>query len=93
MNTFPAFEQTLDQALDALSAGSPIVARSGTWTAEIVQRFDAGVVVNDFSPLQILSAVDLVIAGFYRYSSNALAAGAVLQEENSAAILFRVLTD
>lgn len=77
--------------LDAFSAGCPIVATSGTWIARMVQRFDAGVIADDMSPPQVLSAVQRVIAGYGRYSEQARAAGKILQEENSAETLFRVL--
>lgn len=77
--------------LDALSAGCTIVATAGTWIARMVQRFDAGVIVDGISPPQVLPAVQRVIAEYARYSRGALAAGKILQEENSAETLFRVL--
>jgi glycosyltransferase involved in cell wall biosynthesis len=77
--------------LDAFSAGSPIVATAGTWIARMAQRFDAGVVVQDTSPAQILCAAQHVISGYGNYNQNARAAGKALQEENSAEVLFKVL--
>lgn len=77
--------------LDAFLAGCPIVATAGTWIARMVQRFDAGMIVDDVSPQHVLSAVQQVIAGYERYNGHAHAAGKTLQAENSAETLFRVL--
>ena len=79
--------------LDALSAGSPIVATSGTWTARMVQRFDAGKIIDSTGPEKTLSAIQEIISDYPRYSKNAYAAGLVLQHENSAEILFNTLTE
>lgn len=79
--------------LDAFSAGCPIVATAGTWTARTAQRFDAGVILDDVSPPQVLSAVQHVIAEYARYNKQARAAGKTLQEENSAETLFKVLAN
>ena len=77
--------------LDAFSFSSPIVAVAETWMARMAQRFDAGVIVEDRSPPQVLSAVQRVIDDYPRYTMHALAAGKILQEENSAETLYRVL--
>jgi hypothetical protein len=79
--------------LDALSAGSPIVTTAGTWTARMVQRFDAGKIIDGTGPEMTLSAIQEIIADYPRYSKNAYAAGQVLQRENSAEILFDTLTE
>jgi len=77
--------------LDALSAGSPIVTTAGTWIARMVERFEAGVVVNNTEPEKILSAVQQIIADYPRYNGNAYRAGLALQQENSADILFKTV--
>lgn len=79
--------------LDAFSAGCPIVATAETWIDRMVQRFDAGVIVDEMSPPKVLSAVQRVIAEYARYSGCARLAGNILQEENSAETLFRVLAN
>lgn len=79
--------------LDAFSAGCPVVAAAGTWIAKMASRFDAGVVVEDMSPLQVLSAAQQIISGYESYNKNACVAGKVLQEENSAETLFRVVAE
>jgi len=76
-------------ALDALSAGCPIVTTAGTWIARMVQRFDAGLVVDDTTPNKVLLAVQAIIADYSRYNEKAYKAGQVLQQENSADILFK----
>ena len=77
--------------LDALSAGSPVVTTSGTWIARMVQRFNAGVVVDSTSPESVLAAVQTIIRDFPRYNENASNAGLALQQENSADILFKTV--
>lgn len=79
--------------LDALFAGSPIVATAGTWTARMVQRFDAGIIIDSTGPEKTLSAIQEIIADYPRYSKNAYAAGLVLQQENSAEFLFNTLAE
>jgi hypothetical protein len=78
--------------LDAFSAGCPIVASPGTWIARMAQRFDAGIVVQDMSAPQVLSAVQRIISEYARYNKHAIAAGKTLQEENNADALFKVIT-
>ena len=85
------YDRVSGVTLDAFSSGCPIVATSGTWSTRMVQRFDAGVVVEDMSSSQILSAAQQVISEYERFNKNALMAGKVLQEENSADALFSVL--
>ncbi len=79
--------------LDALTAGSPIIATAGTWIARMVQRFDAGKVIGSREPENVLSAVREIIDEYPRYSNNAYAAGQVLQQENSAGFLFTTLVE
>ncbi len=79
--------------LDALSAGSPIVATAGTWTARMVQRFNAGKIIDRTGPETTLSAIQEIIADYPRYSKNAYSAGLVLQQENSADYLFNTLME
>jgi hypothetical protein len=79
--------------LDALSAGSPIVATAGTWIARMVQRFDAGKIIDSPEPETTLSAIQEIITDYPHYSKNAYAAGLVLQQENSAEFLFNTLVE
>ena len=77
--------------LDALSAGCPVVTVKGTWMARVVEDSAAGVVVEEAHPGALLSAVQTIIGDYPRYCRNAYEAGQVLQVENSADHLFRVL--
>ncbi len=79
--------------LDAFSAGCPIITTAGTWIAGMVQRFDAGVIVDDHSPAQVMCGIQRVIADYGRYAEHARMAGKILQEENGAGTLFKVLTE
>ncbi len=79
--------------LDALSAGSPIVTTADSWIARMVQRFDAGLVVEDTAPEKVLEAIQKIMADYTHYQKNAVGAGLTLQRENSAAFLFEMLID
>ena len=77
--------------LDALSAGCPVVTLTKTWMGRLVQRFDAGRVIENADPEQMMSAVQTIIDDYSRYQQNAYDAGKVLQMENSADHLLMVL--
>lgn len=77
--------------LDALSAGNPIITTAGTWIARMVQRFDAGQVVDSTAPEKVLAAIQKIIAEYPRYNENAYRAGLALEQENSAGILFKTV--
>ncbi len=79
--------------LDALSAGAPVVATSGTWIARVVERFGAGRAVDDLAPDPLLAAVEEVRADYGARATNAVRAGRALQEENSARHLFSILAE
>lgn len=79
--------------LDALSAGSPIVTTAGTWIARMVQRFDAGIIIDSPEPEKTLAAIQQIIADYVRYNKNAYNAGMILQRENSAEFLFNTLVE
>ena len=79
--------------LDALSAGSPIVATAGTWTAKMVDRFNAGVIIDDLKPSKIVSAIEVIISRYADYSKNACIGGLRLQRENNAEYLFDTLIE
>ncbi len=78
--------------LDAFSAGCPVVTTAGTWMARMADRFGAGVGVGDLSPPSLLAAIDAVRADYARFCGNALRAGRVLQEENSARHLLSIVS-
>ncbi len=78
--------------LDALSNGAPLLTLDHTWMARLVERFDAGRVVADTQPELLLKAIREIMADYPGYCRKAAAAGAALQQENSARHLFEVLT-
>jgi len=79
--------------LDSLSAGCPVVTVAGTTMADIVERFDAGAVVDEPRSDALWNACEAVITGYPRYRDNARRAGDRIREENSWAPLIRALRD
>ena len=77
--------------LDALSAGSPILTLANTWIARQVERFNAGIVVNETNPETLVHAITDLVANYSKYSQNALVAGQVLQKEHNAQHLAQLL--
>lgn len=79
--------------LDALLAGSPIITTADSWIARKVQRFNAGAIVNEPTPEKVLSAVKEIMSDYAQYQKNAYVGGLALQQENSADVLFKAITD
>jgi glycosyltransferase involved in cell wall biosynthesis len=77
--------------LDALRAGAPVITTEGTWMANIVRRFNAGVVLQDRSVQSIHLAVETIRTRFNDYQVNACNAGRILESENSAQHLIDAL--
>jgi glycosyltransferase involved in cell wall biosynthesis len=77
--------------LDALRAGAPVITTADTWMANIVTRFDAGLVLPDRSAQSIHSAVEKIRSQFSHYQQNARKAGQTLESENSAQHLIDAL--
>ncbi|MGB9151097.1 MAG: hypothetical protein WCB36_12710 [Burkholderiales bacterium] len=78
--------------LDALRAGAPVITTDRTWMADIVKRFDAGVVLQHRSAQSIHAAVETIRARYAEYQTNAFNAGLVLANENSAQHLMDAIT-
>ncbi len=78
--------------LDALSMGAPLVTLASTWMSRVVERFEAGVVIDRPDPELLLEAAGRIIADYPRYRANALRAGVALQQEHSASHLLGLLT-
>lgn len=79
--------------LDAMSAGAPVVTLTDTWIARAVQRFGAGIVIDEPTPAAVLGAIRQIIAGYADYRIKALHAGRVLGAEHDAGFLFKALTE
>ena len=78
--------------LDALSGGCPVITTSGTWIARMVERFEAGRVIDIVTPANVLKSAEAIILDYARYNMYANTAGQTLQQENSASALYKVLT-
>jgi len=78
--------------LDALSAGCPVVTLAGSWMGRVVERFGAGIVLDDADPAKMLAAAQTIINDYRRFRENAQRGGKILQQEMSASHLFEVLT-
>jgi hypothetical protein len=77
--------------LDALTAGCPVVAVAGTWSARMVERFGAGRVVPDVRPGTLLEAVRAVESRYAEYAAAARRGGLALLEENDARRLYAAI--
>ena len=73
--------------LDALLAGCPIISGPGTWTANQVIRFNAGVILEDTSPQAMLAALVQVINKYDFYCTNAMLASEMIRKEHEASHL------
>ena len=73
--------------LDALLAGCPIISGAGTWTADQVLRFNAGVVLQSTSGESILAALMQVISQYDFFCANAIHASGMIQKEHDASHL------
>jgi glycosyltransferase involved in cell wall biosynthesis len=79
--------------LDAFSAGCPVISTPGTWIARMVERFDAGLVADNVSPQEVLKRATAIISNYADYNASAINAGQILQRENNAGTLYKVLTE
>ena len=77
--------------LDALLHGAPVVATSGTWAGDLVERFDAGVVLRERTASQLAGAVDRVLGRWDHYSQHAARASDALAEEHDPRALARAI--
>lgn len=78
--------------LDALSMGCPVIVPSGTWMAHTVQRFEAGIAVDDLSAKSLKEAIEVIRANYSLFSACAVEAGIVLHKELSSDHLMEHLT-
>ena len=79
--------------LDALIAGAPVVTLSRTWIAGMVERFGAGVVVDDPTPQSLYRAVRRIIDDYPGYQARAMAAGMALRQQSRWGTLMELLND
>lgn len=67
-------------AVDALAEGSPIVTTKGSWMASLVDRLDAGIIVDGRDVSAWRDAVDTISNNWPIYRTKAIAAAAALAE-------------
>ena len=80
--------------LDALKAGSPVVVPANTWMARLVERFDAGVIVEKHDDAhQWLQAIQSLISRWEHYAHNASLASDIILSEHSPEIMVNWLYD
>ena len=81
-------------ALDALALGAPLVVQDGLWSADIVRRFGAGIVVQDAEPQAWIAAMQEARHRYMELAQNALIAARTLAEEHAPARLWaRIVED
>lgn len=68
--------------LDALLRGSPIITCRGTWLGDTIERFDAGIVLEQPSPAIIYEAAKKITDNYQEYQQNALQASQILAKEH-----------
>ncbi|OGO97416.1 MAG: hypothetical protein A3F41_05190 [Coxiella sp. RIFCSPHIGHO2_12_FULL_44_14] len=69
-------------ALDAFYAGCPVIATQGTWAAQRVEQFQAGIVVTALNPEAVYNALQSIRDRYAYYAENAHRAGLTLQKEH-----------
>ncbi len=79
-------------ALDALLHGAPVVATAGTWAARVVERFGAGVVMEEWTAAALAEAVSQAVARWETIAAAARVAAGTLAREHDPANLWAVLT-
>lgn len=66
--------------LDAICAGAPVITAKGTWMADTVERFNAGIVVDDRAPATLLAAIEQAVANYSQLQHNCLRASKQLAD-------------
>ncbi|HEX5773900.1 MAG TPA: glycosyltransferase, partial [Geomobilimonas sp.] len=68
--------------LDALLQGAPVIATRGTWPGVQVERFGAGVTIEERTPEALSAAIDQVLGDWDSYAARACEAARVLAGEH-----------
>jgi len=80
-------------ALDALLHAAPIVATAGTWQAELISRFDCGIIMRDWSSTSLMTAVDEALVRWTDISRAASVAAQQLAHEHDPRHLVDAVLD
>lgn len=80
--------------LDALLHGAPVIATRGTWSGAQVERFGAGVTMEERTAVALSTAIDRVLADWPAYASRACEAAPILAAEHDPRhLLERIVRD
>jgi len=77
--------------LDALAHACPVIATAGTWTADLIEPYGAGLALAEPDAESLYAAVNTVRAGYARYQAGALSAGAARDRDSWRPLLDRLL--
>lgn len=75
-------EQVSGVVLDALLHGAPVIATRGTWPGAQIDRFGAGITIEERTPEALAAAIDQVLGNWQAYSSRACEAARTLAREH-----------
>ena len=78
--------------VDALACGAPILTTAGTWMGAQVERFKAGLALEDLSAPVLHEAARTLIANYPQYSVNAREAARAIEREHDPAGLLSAVT-
>ncbi len=76
--------------LDALAHGCPIVATAGTWSAAMIDPFDAGIALADPDAESLYAAATALRADYARYQAAALVAARAPGRDSWSPLLERL---
>jgi len=74
---------------DALAQGCPVIATAGTWSADLIGPFEAGIALADPSAERLYDAVNAIRAEYPRYRAGARSAACARDRDSWAALLDR----
>jgi glycosyltransferase involved in cell wall biosynthesis len=76
--------------LDALAHACPVIASAGTWTADLIGPFDAGIVLAEPDAESLYAAIKTVGGSYARYQAGALRAGHARERDSWRPLLDRL---
>ena len=91
-NTKDFTDRVSGVTLDALSSSTPIITTDGTWIARQVSRFNAGIIIKNTSPAEVVLAINQIRENYKVYCKGAAYGGQTLQIEHNASNLIELLT-
>lgn len=77
--------------LDALLHGAPVIATKGTWPAKQVERFGAGLAIENRTVESLETAIDSVLGDWDAFSARACEAAQILAREHDPIHLVSLL--